>query len=246
MNYKVLIVMTAAACISSFTTACGTEEKSNSVLESSINTTENSVPNLSKKLTGTVPKIVATVPIKKYSHSNKVFKLKDCTTSIFMENGWEILSGGMATEQQTDEITSFPAVVQYLDTKTTLTITVVGTCEEKEAFLAGTEETYISTYGSAYDSIEITAFRQLSIDEFDSFEIKADVVIKGESFTMTHILTNDVSGKSYSWMLLDNDGSFVDFDLVEAICYPKIVDTSKLKRFDKEDLDSYHKVHRQN
>ena len=42
---------------------------------------------------------------------------------------------------------------------------------------------------------------------------------------MIHILSNDVSGKSYSWMLLDSDGQFEDFDLVNAISYPLKVES---------------------
>ena len=128
---------------------------------------------------------------------------------------------------QTDMITSLPAVVQFKDTKDTLTITVVDVSEDRDSFLAGTEESYKAAYGAAYDSIDITEFRQLSIGkgEYDSFEIKADVVIKGESFKMIHVLSNDVSGKSYSWMLLDSDGQFENFDLVNAISYPLKVET---------------------
>jgi hypothetical protein len=154
-----------------------------------------------------------------------------------MVNGWEILSGGTATDQQTDYITSLPAVLQYLDTKTTLTITVIDEIEDKEEFLAGTEETYKSAYENEFDSIEITEFEQLSIDEKDSFRIKADVIVKGEQFTMIHILSNDVSGSSYSFMLLDSDVEFAGFDLAEAISYPKQIDTSGTKRFNREELD---------
>ena len=189
----------------------------------------------------TQPPVVPLETAKQYTHSNKAFTLKDCSTSLFMVNGWEILSGGIATEQQSDQITSFPAILQYLDTKTTLTITVANEIEEKETFLANTEELYISAYGSAYDDIEITEFEQITIDEFDSFRIKANVVVNGESFTMIHIITNDVSGKTFSWMLLDSDGEFADFDLVEAICYPKIIEKPKSKRFDRENFDDMYK-----
>lgn len=253
MNYKALISIAAAACLFSLSTGCGTDKSSSTASESSAASEETSTSEHKTKLTAVSPspKISTVSPdeVKVYKHSNKAFTLKDCTTSIFMENGWEILSGGTATEQQTDEITSFPAVVQYLDTKTTLTITVADESEDRDSFLAGTEETYIAAYGSAYDSIDITSFKQLSIDEFDSFIIKADVVIKGESFAMTHILSNDVSGKSYSWMLLDSDGKIADFDLAEAICYPKVIDTSKFEEFEKYkdiDLDSLYKVPRGN
>lgn len=204
-------------------------------IEKTSTTVSGSVPE-AKKITGTVKKTAKVrgkydtnnTTLKTYSHSNKAFTLKDCSTSLFMVNGWEILSGGTATDQQSDEITSFPAVLQYLDTKTTLTITVADEVEEKESFLSGTEQTYIEDYGAAYDSIDITEFEQITIDEFDSFRIKANVVIKGEKFTMIHVISNDVSEKSFSWMLLDSDGEFDDFDLVEAISYPKIVDKSKI------------------
>ena len=58
---------------------------------------------------------------------------------------------------------------------------------------------------------------------------------------MIHIITNDVSGKTFSWMLLDSDGEFADFDLVEAICYPKIIEKPKSKRFDRENFDDMYK-----
>lgn len=249
MNYKALISIAAAACLLSLSAGCGTDKNSETASESSAGSEEASSSERRTKLTAAEPSpeitLISPDKAKVYKHSDKAFTLKDCATSIFMENGWELLSGGTATEQQTDEITSFPAVAQYLDTKTTLTITVTDECEDRDSFLAGTEETYIAAYGSAYDSIDITDFQQLSIDGFDSFIIKADAVIKGESFAMTHILSNDVSGKSYSWMLLDSDGKFADFDLAEAICYPKIVDTSKFEEFEKFkdiDLDSLYKV----
>lgn len=107
---------------------------------------------------------------------------------------------------------------------------------KKRNYFLPVQNIYIEAYGSAYDSIDITEFEQITIDEFDSFRIKADVVFKGEKFTMIHVISNDVSEKSFSWMLLDSDGEFDDFDLVEAISYSKIVDMSKFKRFDAEDF----------
>lgn len=248
MKFKSIILIAAAACLLSLTAACGTDKSSNTASESSAASEETSSTQPGKKLTlpGTAPKIVSIDPskVKKYTHSNKAFVLKDYNTSVSMVNGWEIVKGGVASEQQCDFVTSYPAVLQYLDTRTTLTITLTDEREDKDSFLAGTEETYISAYSSEFDSIEITDFQQLSIDEYDSFKIRADVVIKGESFTMTHILTNDVSGKSISWMLLDSDGKFADFDLAEAIHYPKIIDTSKFERFEGKDLDRYYKLKR--
>lgn len=259
---KIIGLLLTTACILSLS-GCGNQQ-SEEITENKTVTTNAGIPKTSadvsvslpkaKKITGNALKTAkkrgfsdtseTTVSVKSYSHSDKAFTLKDCTTSLFMVNGWEILSVGTATNQQCDEITSFPAVLQYLDTKTTLTVTVADEVEEKETFLANTKESYITAYGNAYESIDITEFEQLSIDEFDSFKIKANVVIKGESFTMIHILSNDVSGKTFSWMLLDSDGEFDDFDLVEAICYPKIIDTSKYKRFDREDFDDMYKFNK--
>ncbi len=249
---KIISLLTAILCTTSFY-GCNdnstTETAENTVVTKATLPEANaevstSLPPL-KKITGTVSKTAikrgvpitreTTVSAKAYSHSDKVFKFENYLTSLFMVNGWEIISGGTATDQQTDYITSVPAVLQYLDTKTTLTITVVDEIEDKEEFLAGTEETYKAVYGSEFDSIDITEFEQLAIDEKDSFRIKADVVVKGEKFTMIHILSNDVSGSSYSFMLLDSDGEFSDFDLAEAISYPKQVDTSWIKT--REELD---------
>lgn len=247
---KIIIFLFTIASLLSVCCGCGNqsiEENKTLTTEAEIEKTSTavsvSVPE-AKKITGAVKKAAEehgkydtnNTTVKTYSHSNKAFTLKDCSTSLFMVNGWEILSGGTLTDQQSDEITSFPTVLQYLDTKTTLKITVADEVEEKELFLAGTEHMYIETYGSAYDSIDITEFEQITIDEFDSFRIKADVVFKGEKFTMIHVISNDVSEKSFSWMLLDSDGEFDDFDLVEAISYSKIVDMSKFERFDAEDF----------
>ena len=112
--------------------------------------------------------------------------------------------------------------MQYLDSKDVVTITVLDEVEDKDSFLAGTEDSYLAAYSSAFDSISITAFQQRSIGTYDSFEVHADVVIQGAPFTMIHVISNDVSGKSYSWMLLDGDGKFADFDLVGAISYPVV------------------------
>lgn len=246
---KIVGLVLTILCIIAFC-GCSNQQAEETAEDQTSADVSVSIPE-SRKITGTAEKTAkrreisatreTTVSVKSYSHSDKAFRLKDCTTSLFMVNGWEIFSGGTATNQQCDEITSFPAVLRYLDTKTTLTITVADEVEEKEEFLAGTEETYIAAYGTAYDSIDITEFKQITIDEFDSFIIKANVVIKGESFTMIHVISNDVSGKTFSWMLLDSDGEFDDFDLVEAICYPKIIDTSKFKRFDRENYDDLYK-----
>lgn len=116
-------------------------------------------------------------------------------------------------------------------------MTVADECAEKDSFLAKTEDSYISTYGNSYDSIEIIEFERISIDKFDSIEIAADVKIKSDSFKMVHIITNDVDGKTYSWTLLDNDEAFPDFNLADALSYPIIIEFPEFK-----DLDSYYKV----
>lgn len=228
------LAISAAICLLLSAVACGSKQDADSdtTAASSVSATEESSETAaatqtpSKKLTAAgTGKPVRTVPaekVKTYTHSNKVFLLNGYSASLKMENGWEIRSGGTATDQQSDLITSYPAVVQYLDSKDVVTITVLDEVEDKDSFLAGTEDSYLAAYGSAFDSISITAFQQLSIGTYDSFEVHADVVIQGAPFTMIHVISNDVSGKSYSWMLLDGDGKFADFDLVGAISYPVV------------------------
>ncbi len=234
MKRNLLAVIMTGACLTALLTACGGDDSSSSV-ENSAETSVTEASLTGKKLTAIpddvkVTRNAADIMEKSKSsskNSSKVFKIDGYSSSVFLDEGWKLISGGEATDMQTDMITSLPAVVQFKDTKDTLTITVVDVSEDRDSFLAGTEESYKAAYGAAYDSIDITGFRQLSIGkgEYDSFEVKADVVIKGQSFKMIHILSNDVSGKSYSWMLLDSDGQFEDFDLVNAISYPLKVES---------------------
>ena len=234
MRRNLLAVIMTGACLTALLTACGGDDSSSSV-ENSAETSVTEASLTGKKLTAIpdnvkVTRNVADIMEKSKSSSkisSKVFKIDGYASSVSLDEGWKLISGGEATDMQTDMITSLPAVVQFKDTKDTLTITVVDVSEDRDSFLAGTEESYKAAYGAAYDSIDITGFRQLSIGkgEYDSFEVKADVVIKGQSFKMVHILSNDVSGKSYSWMLLDSDGQFENFDLVNAISYPLKVES---------------------
>ena len=234
MKRNLLAVIMTGACLTALLTACGGDDSSSSV-ENSAETSVTEASLTGKKLTAIpddvkVTRNAADIMEKSKSSSkisSKVFKIDGYGSSVSLDEGWKLISGGEATDMQTDMITSLPAVVQFKDTKDTLTITVVDVSEDRDSFLAGTEESYKAAYGAAYDSIDITGFRQLSIGkgEYDSFEVKADVVIKGQSFKMIHILSNDVSGKSYSWMLLDSDGQFEDFDLVNAISYPLKVES---------------------
>ena len=234
MKRNLLAVIMTGACLTALLTACGGDDSSSSV-ENSAETSVTEASLTGKKLTAIpdnvkVTRNVADIMEKSKSSSkisSKVFKIDGYASSVSLDEGWKLISGGEATDMQTDMITSLPAVVQFKDTKDTLTITVVDVSEDRDSFLAGTEESYKAAYGAAYDSIDITGFRQLSIGkgEYDSFEVKADVVIKGQSFKMIHVLSNDVSGKSYSWMLLDSDGQFEDFDLVNAISYPLKVES---------------------
>ncbi len=164
-------------------------------------------------------------------HSNKVFSLDGYATSLFMENGWEILVGGEATNMQTDNLTSLPAILKYKDTENTITITVVDECESEEDFLKNDEEEYLKVFASEYDEIDIKDFRRTSIDDFDSFVVEAEVEVSGKEFDLIHILSNDVSGRSYSWMFLGDKEEFADFDLVEAICYPMIIEKPTMPQF---------------
>lgn len=234
MKRNLLAVIMTGACLTALLTVCGGDDSSSSV-ENSAETSVTEASLTGKKLTAIpddvkITRNAADIMEKSKSSSkisSKVFKIDGYASSVSLDEGWKLISGGEATDMQTDMITSLPAVVQFKDTKDTLTITVVDVSEDRDSFLAGTEESYKAAYGAAYDSIDITGFRQLSIGkgEYDSFEVKADVVIKGQSFKMIHILSNDVSGKSYSWMLLDSDGQFEDFDLVNAISYPLKVES---------------------
>ena len=216
MRRKAMEVVFLGLFILSLMTACGSEK---------CNISDVNSENESSSLIVLEP-APALKPIPKFKNTNqmdyrerKSFCLKDYHSSISLNIQWKIKLGGVATKQQVDYITSYPAVLQYLDTENTLTISKENECEERDDFLAGTEDTYIEAYGSTFDSIEIIEFEQLLINECDSFKVKADVVIDGKSFDMTHVITNDFDGKSFSWMLLDCDGTFSEFDLAEEICY---------------------------
>ena len=47
--------------------------------------------------------------------SSKVFKIDGYASSVSLDEGWKLISGGEATDMQTDMITSLPAVVQFKD-----------------------------------------------------------------------------------------------------------------------------------
>lgn len=254
MKNKFIICLSALLCLGSLLTACGgNDSESTAKQENSLTSAENSlvVPSIaiSKKKSGdespsevalpTAKPFLNTAKIKvskdtTYNFDDKIFSLDGCGTSLTTEKGWELKSGGNGTEFHMDMITSYPAVMQYNNTKNTITVTVEEGCEDEEAFLAGTKETYIEAYGKEFESLDITDFEQISIDAFDSFKVVADVVISGEKYEMTHIISNDVSEKTISWMMLDNDGSLKDFDIVEGIKYPvaKALRKNRENKFD--------------
>ena len=141
------LAISAAICLLLSAVACGSKQDADSdtTAASSVSATEESSETAaatqtpSKKLTAAgTGKPVRTVPaekVKTYTHSNKVFLLNGYSASLKMENGWEIRSGGTATDQQSDSITSYPAVVQYLDSKDVVTITVLDEVEDKDSLL---------------------------------------------------------------------------------------------------------------
>ncbi len=269
-NLKTIVLLTAVTCLLSTFTACGSDKiEETAQVNTTASTTAEAEPlqtkatvkesadKTRKKLTAITNSDLSilnkdkTIP-KSYSHSNKVFTLMNYSCALTMENGWEISTGGVATDNQSDPIKSFPAVVQYLDTKTNLTIEITEEVIPAEEFLAKTEETYIEEYGKNYDSIEITQFKQLKIDDYDSFEIKADVTVDGESYKMIHVISANVKQKSFSWLMLDCDGTFENFNIPDAISYP--IDITKSENYKKmeehmklieelkeRDPDSYYK-----
>ncbi|MBQ3565843.1 MAG: hypothetical protein IJA12_01570 [Oscillospiraceae bacterium] len=270
-KFKIIVLLTAVACLLSSFTACGSDNSEETAQQ--VNTTASTTAEAEsiqtmvtvkepadktrKKLTAITNSDLSilnkdkTIP-KSYSHSNKVFTLMNYSCVLTMENGWEISTGGVATDNQSDPIRSFPAVIQYLDTKTNITIEITEEIIPTEDFLAKTEEMYVEEYGNNYDSIEITQFKQLKIDDYDSFEIKADVTVDGESYKMIHVISANVKQKSFSWLMLDCDGTFENFSIPDAISYP--IDITKSENYKKmeehmklieelkeRDLDSYYK-----
>lgn len=148
-----------------------------------------------------------------------MFRIDEDSTYVLMQRGWKLLIGGENTDSATRQIEYFPAIIQYDNTKDNLTIVAEEGCETKDAFLENTQESYLEAYGNQFESINITSFKYCTIHGYDSFKIIADITVKGETFTMQHIITNDVNGKTYSWMLLDSDGQFADFELDHSIYY---------------------------
>lgn len=244
MKCKIISCFLAAVCLTATLTACGNNnsETASTSQEPKV-TIQNTLPSAPKVSFNTPSNIKPRQSIKvtPNKHSNKCFMLEGSAISITMENGWEIEKGGNKTDNQTDCINSFPAVIKYLDTKNTIIIDVSEQCEDKDTFLANTKESYIEAYQVEFDTLNISDFEQLEIDKADSFKIVADVVINGEKYKMTHIISNNVDNKDLSWMLLDSDGSFNDFDFVEALNYPIKFDRSKVKRFGDEDFTDYYR-----
>ncbi len=234
MKNKFIIGLFLAACMASAFTACGNNDQESFQAQTSSATAaissesaeKQNADNTSESTQPPVKQPREVITTKRYTHSDKSFMLEGTAIVLHMENGWEIASGGSATDNQTDCITSFPAVIQYLDTKNTVTVISDEECEDKETFLANTQESYIEAYGSEFESINISGFEQISIGEYDSFKIIANVVIAGEKYEMTHIISNDVNRQTLSWMMLDYDGSLKNVDLVGALSYPESVDLS--------------------
>lgn len=244
MKNKIINCIFTAMCLSAFLTACGnnSSETASTSQEHKV-TLQNTLPS-APKVTFKPPsdiKPIQSAEAQKNKHSNKCFMLEGSAISITTENGWEIEKGGKKTDNQTDCINSFPAVIKYLDTKNTIMIDVSEQCEEKEAFLANTKESYIEDFKVEFDSLNISDFEQITINKYDSLKIVADVVHNGEKYKMTHIISNNVDNKVLSWILLDSDGSFNDFDLVKALNYPIKFDRSKYKRFRDEDFSDYYR-----
>jgi len=154
----------------------------------------------------------------------------DNTVALHLPISWEVVEGEIANINKKDIITTDKALLKYPDSKATIAMGKITAVESKETFLANTKDSYIEAYGSNFDSINITEFEQLTIDDKDSFRVKADVTVKGEKFTMTHIISNDVFGDSYTFLLLDDNGQFADFDLVEAITYREKIDVNELRK----------------
>ncbi len=243
MKNKFVICLSSILCVASFLTACGgnsssenTAENESSAAESSYKITAPSL-DLSKSDNGkkvVVPPVTRkAINFEAQKPANKRFVLNETSIWLNLESNWKIASGGEDTDSITNNILSYPAVLQYEDTKNTITVVLTDGCEDQEAFLAGTQESYLEVYGGEFESINITDFEQLSIQRYDSFKVVADVVIGGEEYEMTNIITNDLSGKTLSVMMLDNDGSLKDLDLADKLKYP--VNTKSLREhFDKK------------
>lgn len=254
MKNKLVICLSSILCAASFFTACGgnnssentaeiTSESESTVSESGNEITAPSL-DLSKYKNGA--RVIATAVPRKAGKveapkvTKKLFVLNETSIWVNLDTDWKIASGGEDTDSMTNNIMSYPAVLQYKDTKNTITVVLEDGCEDQESFLAGTEESYLAVYGGEFESINITNFEQLSIDKYDSFKIVANVVIGGEKYEMTHIISNDLSGKTLSWMMLDNDGSLKELDIADNLKYPLKFNKDDIRRrgldFDSEAL----------
>lgn len=249
MKLKTLITLMSAVCLVICASACDKNEESKTANAPKVKEpfsaitaikadNENSESVISRKFKS----FEKTIENKGAQYKIKAFKIGDNMVYINLEKGWELKSGGVATDNQSDLINP-PGVIQYLDTDTTISINVQQECEEKDAFLSNTEKSYLEAYGSEFDSIDITSFKQISVCKYDSFEIKADVTVNGKSYKMTNIISNDVGGKVYSWRLLDADGSQSGLNLAEKINYSVLIDAEfRTRRIRDRDFDDLYKV----
>lgn len=251
MKDKFIIVLLMGLCLTSMLTSCGNKNsEANSNQQSELLDEDNSAA-MTKINTNDEIKSKLTLPTNnaidinnkinslEKKHVSKInYNFLGCSTSINMDSQWKLTTKGEKEKDWRVNINTYPAVMQYADTKNTLTVTVENECEDKDSFLAETQESYLKSYSGEFDSININHFEQLTIDEKDSFKITADVVIGEENYEMTHIISNDVSGKTFSWMFLDNDGSINEFDLANTIYYAKKIEVDSLRERAKFDLDS--------
>ncbi len=181
--------------------------------------------------------------------SEKLINLYGKGINVYLDSNWTALSGTESDDIYLASVVSYPAIFQYKDNPAnTCTIVVQDGCETAEAFAANDEESYIAAFGAEFDTLEITSFEFMDIEEVDSIKIIAKAEKNGVSFDMMHILSNNINKEStYSFILLDADGSITAlFDNFEEKLYYQ--HTMSRDEIIRENLgeDLYNKIYDEN
>lgn len=197
-----------------------TEAVVSSENEETIAVPEKSTENLEKvkknikSNSKNTPVQTTAVQTKTAEEEKKIFNISGSGMNVYLTSDWVYQN---ADEPYLEEIEKTPAILMYKTNVDNCTVLFADGCETEEEFANNTEESYISAYGSQFESINITSFESLEIDGLASFKIIADVKIGGKDVKMMHIISNStVKNKTISVMLIDTDGETVSlFDNFE-------------------------------
>lgn len=164
----------------------------------------------------------------------KILSMDGKGVNLTLDSDWSAICGADNDGSFLTTVVSYPAIFQYKDDPSaTCTIIIQDGCEDEETFAANTEDGYIAAFGSEFDSLEISGFEFMDVQNIPSIKIIAKAVKNGVSFDMLHILSNNVNRNcTYSFMLLDADGSIEEyFDAFEErLSYPYSVSREDMLR----------------